>query len=340
MLDRFISALVAVSLAILVWLYASSREQEMLDNVTIPVRIGLAANQAEHYDLEINGPSQVAVSFTGTPSRIRELRGLLQRGQMQVEMTISVPEERQQESRYLDTVLVTPSDVHAPPGVTAVVVEGRNRIAVTLRKLVERRLPVRLNLANEDRLAQTALEPTTVAVRGPEEILDRLRLLATEPFPLPPAEALPGQSSVVAGTATFPGELEGRPIHVNPSIVGVKVTLKPKQKVYVLNDMPIHFLCPANFALRPKFVGNERSGRAALRLLGPASEESPGVAVFIDLTRRKFAPGLYADEPLQVQLPKDFQLEQNPLRSPAFKLEELPAGTLKEAGLGSGAGLQ
>src|SRR5205085_1752893 len=106
MFDRLISFLVALSLAFLVWLYARSRDQDSLDNVPVPVQITLASNQADQYELEVNGPSQVPVSFTGPPSRMRELRGMIQRGELRVDVTLSVPEDRQNESRYLDTVRV------------------------------------------------------------------------------------------------------------------------------------------------------------------------------------------------------------------------------------------
>jgi hypothetical protein len=340
MIDRVLSLVVAVSLAFLVWLYAASRDQEILDNVPVPVHITLAPGQAEHYDLEITGPSQVTVSFTGPPSRIRELRGLLQRGQIQVEMPLTVPEEREQESRFLDTVLVTPRDVRTPPGVTPVVVEGRNRIPVTLRRVVERHLPVRLNCSPEDRIAQVAIEPPTALVRGPQEVLDQARTLPTEPFPLPAqSEAPVGQETVVNGVATLARELEGHAVRVSPAAVAVRLTLKPRQKLYVLNDVPVHFLCPANFTLRPLFVGNERGGRTMVHVTGPAGEEPPAVVAFIDLTQRKFTPGLYADEPLQVQLPKDFRLAQTPPRSAAFRLLELPPAPARETGQGGGNGL-
>src|SRR5438045_3714285 len=106
MLDRFISALVALSLGFLVWLYVRSRDQETLDNVPIPVQIMLAPGQSSYYELEVNGPNQVPVSFSGPPSRIRELRGLLQRGEIRIAVTTTVPEDRLEESRYSDTVLI------------------------------------------------------------------------------------------------------------------------------------------------------------------------------------------------------------------------------------------
>ena len=39
MLDRILSSLVALSLALMVWLYLRSRDHEMLDDVPIPVQI-------------------------------------------------------------------------------------------------------------------------------------------------------------------------------------------------------------------------------------------------------------------------------------------------------------
>src|SRR5207248_2934033 len=45
MIDRLLSLFVAVSLALLVWLYARSRDQEVLDHVPIPVEVTLAPGQ-------------------------------------------------------------------------------------------------------------------------------------------------------------------------------------------------------------------------------------------------------------------------------------------------------
>src|SRR5579885_3430069 len=143
MIDRALSLLVAVSLALLVWLYARSRDQEILDNVPIPVHIALPPGHADQYSLEINGPSEVPVAFSGPPNRIRELRGMLQRGEISVHVTLTVPEEPPDEARYLDryldTVRIDVGDLHVPPGITPMVLDGRNRIPVTLYRLVERR---------------------------------------------------------------------------------------------------------------------------------------------------------------------------------------------------------
>src|ERR1700722_17772728 len=177
MFDRLLSVVVAVSLALLVWLYARSREQEMLDNVAVPVQVVLSPRQAEQYHLELIGPAQVALSFSGAPARIRELQGMLQRKELHIVKTITVPDDRLKESRYTDAVVVEPSDINAPLGVTPIVSEGRNRVPFVLHRLIEKRLPVAFDHLREGQTGPIILEPATVLVRGPREILDRAQCI-------------------------------------------------------------------------------------------------------------------------------------------------------------------
>lgn len=319
MFDRLITSLMALCLAILAWLYARDRDEEILDNVPVPVQIVLAASQAEQYDMDVPDPCHVLVSFTGPPSRMRELRSLLHRGELRVEITLNVPENLQEESRSLDTVRVDAADIHAPRGVTPMLVEGRNRIPVTLHRLVERRLPVRFNHLLEDRLDRVVLEPATVLVRGQQEILDRTRSISTQPYSLPAGSAtVPGEKTTFKGMIPLVREIEGRAVRTVPNAVMVCFTVKPRQKLYELAEVTVQFLCPANFPLRPQF-GDERAGKIGLRVQGPAGA-APTVVAYVDLTGRKFEPGLYADEPLRLQLPNDFQLAQDPPRSASFRL--------------------
>lgn len=317
MLDRTLSALVALSLASLVWLYARCRDQEVLDNVPLPVQITLARGQAEQYSLEVPDPCQVPVSFSGPPSRIREVRGLLQRGELRVNVALTVPGDHQHEPRYIDTVRIEANDVHAPPGVTPMLVEGRNRIPVTLHHLVERRLPVRFDYEGEDHVAQVRVDPATVLVRGPEEVLDRTRAIPTQPFLMPnrtdgPAAAEP----IDAGPLALVQELDGRPVQTTPAAVRVRLALQPARKVYDL-DLPVQFLCPPNFPLRPRF---DEDARVSVTVEGPAAEDLPAVVAYIDLTRHKFDAGLH-QEPVRLQLPKECQLVQNAPRQLWFRLD-------------------
>ncbi len=322
MLDRFFSLVAALGMAALVWLYARSRDQEMLDNIPVPVQVALASGQADHYDLEITGPAQVPVSFTGPPSRLRELRGLLQRGELHVDATLSVPEAHQNEPMYHDTLRIDAADIHTPDGVTPILVEGRNRVPVTLHRLVERRLPVRFDHSSQDQISQAVIEPATVVVRGPQDVLDHLRALPTQPFILPrPPEGTIAET-VVMGSVQLVEEAEGKSVRATPESVTIRLTMQPKNKLYEV-EAPVHFLCPAGFPRRPRFR-NEGDGKVTVHLLGPASEDFPRIYAYIDLT----APGNFAvagvsglyKEPLQVQLPTGYQLAQPLPRYVAFEL--------------------
>jgi hypothetical protein len=83
--------------------------------------------------------------------------------------------------------------------------------------------------------------------------------------------------------------------------------------------VPVRFLCPVNFGLRPRFV-EDGVDKVGLRIWGPAGDTPPTVLAYIDLTGRKFTPGLYAGEPLRLQLPRDTQLAQDPPPPLAFEL--------------------
>ncbi len=152
-------------------------------------------------------------------------------------------------------------------------------------------------------------------VRGPQEVLDRAKFISTQPAALPtrPANSPPWVTAV--GKVPLVQELENRPVRVIPDRVTVRAQAR---QLYEMPEVPIHFLCPAGFRLRPEFLDN-RSGHLNLKLWGPVQDEAPRVYAFVDLTRSRFTPGLN-HEPLQLQLPKDFTLEQEPGRVVAFEL--------------------
>jgi hypothetical protein len=108
--------------------------------------------------------------------------------------------------------------------------------------------------------------------------------------------------------------------------VAVKLTLRPQRKQYEV-QVPVHFLCPSNCALRPHWMRNdERAGRITLKVEGPPVAELPPIVAYVDLTRPAFQAErdvtqvLYADEPVRVQLPTDFSLAQEPPSAAPFLL--------------------
>jgi hypothetical protein len=110
----------------------------------------------------------------------------------------------------------------------------------------------------------------------------------------------------------------------------VKVRVAAKRKTYELTDVPIHFLTPTAFPFRPRLTG-AHAGSVTLRIIGPVQEEPPQPHVFIDLTGKAFSglaslkmpKPLAFEEPVQMHLPRGFQLEEGPSRPIAFELVPL-----------------
>ena len=121
-----------------------------------------------------------------------------------------------------------------------------------------------------------------------------------------PAERSLARSNLPPAFVPLVQELNGKAIRVAPRGVGVKLTVQPQQKIYELSDVPVQFLCPPNFALRAMF-SDERAGKISLRLQGPYGEELPAVTAYIELSGRKWEPGLY-DERVKLQLSRDVKL--------------------------------
>ena len=152
----------------------------------IPVQVALTLDDLGRHEVDTTGDNRVMVSFAGPPSCIRELRSQLQRGTILVHSVLAVPEDKQGESSYRETVRIEPSDLAVPAGVSGVLCEGHNTVPVTVHRIIERLVPVRLESVGEARISQIKVEPAMVLVRGPQDVVDQLRAIPTQPFPLPP----------------------------------------------------------------------------------------------------------------------------------------------------------
>src|SRR5437868_12009728 len=140
--------LVALSLAFLVWLYAHSRAQDFIDRVQVPVQIQLAASHRDQFLLETSAAPNVTVSFTGPSSRIRELRRKLQRGLVQASVTLNLAEERLTETSFSENVHIEAAHLEVPAGVLIDLADNPS-LAVTVQRLSERQLPVKLDYTGD-----------------------------------------------------------------------------------------------------------------------------------------------------------------------------------------------
>jgi hypothetical protein len=316
--------LVSVCLASLVWLYIHNRASNLIDHAPVPVQVQLAANQRDQFVLEIPETRTVMVSFTGPHSRIREIRRKLQRGLLKANVTLTVPEEKKTEAMFCETLHVDEDAIAVPVGVKVEIAEAS--IPITVHRLMERTLPVKLEYTGDALVSQLKIEPATVLVRGPKAVLDRASFLPTQPYAVQAcAETQATAGANVRDQVALVTELDGRPIQANPVSVQFRCRAVPKQKIYELVNVPIHFLCPKESPWKPRFASDKES-KVTLKLLGPATEQAPPVLAFVDLTSGNLARGRNL-EPLRLQLPKDFQLVQPAIALVPFYLDEIERPT-------------
>src|SRR5262249_37391285 len=75
--------------------------------------------------------------------------------------------------------------IPVPPGVVAVLPDQGGTIPYTVHRLVERHLPVHLEYIGDARITQVKIDPPTVVVRGPKDIVDRMWTINTQACALP-----------------------------------------------------------------------------------------------------------------------------------------------------------
>jgi hypothetical protein len=239
--QTFLEMLVALSLAFLVWLYTHSRAQDSIDRVQVPVQIQLAPQHRDLFLLETGTAPKVTVSFSGPTSRIRELRRKLQRGLVQASVTMNLAEDRLVETTFSDSLHIEPSHLEVPPGVLVELAEDHSSIPVTLQKISERELPVKLESTGDVRVTKVKMEPATVLVRGPKQILDHAQAIQTQPYALTTASA-ENADGLVRGQVNLVTEMEGRAVINTPRVVTFKCQVQPRQKIYELAEVPVRFM--------------------------------------------------------------------------------------------------
>jgi hypothetical protein len=312
--------LVAVCLACLVWLYIHNRARNSIERVAVPLQIQLASHQRDHFMLEMQESRTVLVSFSGPQARMREIRRKLQRGILKANLTLTVAEEKRTDAMFNEMLHVDEDAIAVPVGVKVEIVE--ESIPVTVHRLAERSLPVKLECTGDARLSQIKIEPANVLVRGPKAVLDRASFLPSQPYAVQVSAETETTTDVnVRDQVALVTELDGRPIQTNPASVQFRLRATPKQKIYELVEVPIHFLCPKDSPWKARFA-NAKEGKITLKLIGPATEQTPPVLAFVDLTSGNLARGRNF-EPLRLQLPKDFQLVQPATPLVTFYLDEI-----------------
>lgn len=329
MFDRyFITPIIALGLAFLVWVYLRSRDQEV-QSYPIPIEVSLDPQQADRYSFDSKPENQtVRVKFYGLPSRLREVKEQVESKALVIRQMVRVPVvvDQRQDNEYQDTIQFDSSSLTLPLGVHADINPVEGRLQVKLRRMMEKTVQLQAMVTTgsaQYEVDNIRVEPATVKVYGPKSVLEQMTQLVLDPW----QPRLPGGLTMteeeVTGSVRLPNKIKQEMVKLTPDHVELRARLKPALRVYEINDVPISFMCPANFPYRPQFTAERNGTLPLLKIRGPLNR-NPDVKAYIDLTSRpNLKPGLYPDEAIMIDLPNGYYLAQDPPRLSAFKLELL-----------------
>jgi hypothetical protein len=330
MFDRYaVTPIIALGLAFLVWVYLRSRDQEV-QTYPVPLEMSIGVQQLDRFAFETKPADKVRVKFYGLPSRLREVKNMVDQDELKLRCIVKVPSEvdQRQENIYKDWVQLDASSLlNLPLGVHAEITPAEGRLAVNLKRMMEKVLQVQLLAApgNEQyEIDQQRVEPSTVKVFGPKSVLEnqtQIILDRWQPKRIPLGMNFAPED--ISETLRIPTKINDIAVSVLPETVEVRARLKPALRVYELVDVPVHFMCPSNFPFRPIFTLERNGVLPELKVRGPHNK-SPEIRAYVDLTKlTNPKPVLYADMPIMLDLPDGYQLISEAPRVSAFKLELL-----------------
>jgi len=331
MFDRyFITPIIALGLAFLVWVYLRSRDQEV-QSYPIPIEISLDPQQQERYSFDGKPENQtVRVKFYGLPSRLREVKDQVESRSIVLRHMVKVPQvvDQRQDNDYQEVIQFDGSSMSLPLGVHADINPVEGRLQVKLRRMMERTLEVQATVTTgspQYEVDNVRLEPATIKVIGPKSVLEQMTQLVLDPWQPRLPSGLTMTEEEVRGIVNLPSKIKQEQVKTVPDLVEIRARLKPALKEYELIDVPISFLCPPNFPYRPVFTSDRLGYIAKLKLRGPLNKTPESrVKAYVDLTAKQsqnLKTGLYADEAIMLDLPDGFYLAQPQPRLSTFRLE-------------------
>lgn len=174
--ENFLLKCLSLVLAVFLWYFISARGYSEL-TLQLPVEL---VNIPEGYEVTEKSTDRVNVSFLGSTKILR----LLNPEQLRVSIDMKNTDEGSHR------IMLTPNNIKVPSAVSITDIRP-GTIAVTIEKMAEKVVPVRLNLKDSS-IAERFLftiTPDTVRIKGPESTLKKVNYVITEPIDIDPSSA-------------------------------------------------------------------------------------------------------------------------------------------------------
>ncbi len=244
------TAIVATFVAMLVWVWA---EGESVSRDRIPIRITLDSDPSSDYIYNAEDTAwsgSVVVEVEGTPSAIAEAREL-PRKELVLRYGIEGMPREAGTARVAQLSKAIPNLPELRKLNVVVVAVDPPVLPVEVRKMVQRELPVKVELARAMLLdGEPSASPSTVTLRLPDSLAARLTE-GVQPIASVSAEELDrvkgDGARTVNGTVRLPasiGPIDPNLVEFKPEVVAVSLRIRKEVESFKLAAVPVWFSMP------------------------------------------------------------------------------------------------
>ena len=308
-------AVMAAVLAVLLWVYADQHITRQ-ESLAIPLRLVLPA--------DIRAQTSVTVLRVRVSGPNRAVAALKEReGELRINYTPDVETSALESSKTI-TIVLTPNDVRLPAEVNILGIEP-DTLQAKLIRYAEKTLSVSPTIVGEVasgyEIGENILvDPPSVAVRGPEDLLERLEAIPTEPVSVQGLKASHTRGGVKIATKAGDSTLEC------DRTVDVLVPIKRQVIQREFANIPVAVFAPADFPYRVNLSTRKsvslRGTKEAISALRPED-----IRLFVDVSGLKPRSEPY-EEKVYGLVPPDVSFEGE-LGSVTFEILEPAAGVPK-----------
>jgi len=289
--DNIEVKLVAFAMAIALWVYATN-EHYKEHTVKIPVKIDVPEGVA----VLKSSAQRVEVIFSGPERLISELRDNEAAGKVGVTFTVKPKEAEADEWKRTFVIEGTKSFTGVPSGLRVNRIRPR-RIDVTLARLTEKDIPVRLNIVGDPPAGYTIAPgnvwvfPSVVKVRGVKTVLEKAEFIRTLPFDISKWPTLEQKEVYIERRIGIEQKVrikkdsgyEEHPVSCDETVqFWIKLVEVPAEKVF--EGIPVEVLSPFNYP----YLVNLLEHTVDVVLTGPRAQlerlKPEDISAFVDVS--------------------------------------------------------
>jgi len=276
LLNHLVAKLMALALALVLWLYAYNGSLARDKSFSVPVQV----KSEEGWSLGEVRPRRIEVQLNCP----RRFEARVEQALRTATIECAASPENQKSDKQTVSVSLEPSNLRLAPAIRNLISSLRfkpAKLEVQLTREISRALEVRLKLSEPPagyEVSDSIRTPQKVRVRGPKDVVSRAKFIETEEInisvpPLPYEKVCRHEGVAALVTHVLVAEVEQAITLESNSRVGYHVVLTQKLASKDFSDIPIHLHVPPDYpfvAQLEEEVGGENQWRTTVTVSGRA----------------------------------------------------------------------